>query len=72
MLADTLLFTALLALQAIASPVGHPDLAERAAIEKRHSNCFSYNVAGCQYGTTGRKGAVATVSSCSWIRLNML
>ena len=58
MLSFTTLSALLLALQATASPV----LSER-SVEKRHSNCFSYNQAGCQFGTTGRQGAVATVSS---------
>lgn len=30
-------------------------------LEKRHSHCFSYNTAGCQYPTVGKKGAVVTV-----------
>lgn len=56
MLSFSVLSSLLLALSVTASPIQERD------IEKRHSNCFSYNTAGCQYGTTGRQGAVATVS----------
>lgn len=30
-------------------------------LDKKHSHCWSDNVEGCQYGTAGKNGAVATV-----------
>ncbi len=31
------------------------------SLGKRHSDCFSYNIAGCQYPELGTQGAVVTV-----------
>jgi hypothetical protein len=32
------------------------------SIEKRHSNCWSVNTAGCEYPIVGKQGAVVSVS----------
>ncbi|KAK8847660.1 gamma-glutamyltransferase [Kwoniella newhampshirensis] len=43
------------------------------SIQKRHSNCFGYNVQGCQYPIIGRNGAAASeVGTCSEIAIDIL
>ena len=43
------------------------------AFQKRHSECFSYNVQGCQYPIVGSNGAaVSEVGTCSEIAIDIL
>ena len=47
--------------------------AVKAVIQKRHSDCFSYNVQGCAYPVIGKNGAAASeIGTCSEIAIDIL
>ena len=47
--------------------------AATSTLPRRHSECFSYNVQGCQYPIIGTNGAAASeIGTCSEIAIDIL